>query len=240
MSQLYVKTHTGAHAQSGLNPTVSVVAATGGNHFRLNIRYSSNGRSVVSISDGSNTWHNPALKTTDGGTNNGQELWYAENVAAGTYTVTLTMDSVTATNIEVFIDEFSGTATSNSFDQSAIAGATTGASPLAIGPTGVTTQANENVYTCASVVNGANARPLTNPPTGYTADANGQVNGNANQFCSAHLNVAATGTQSTSWAWTGGTMNSTAILATFKDAAGGGGGGSGGGSISVITDVVGL
>ncbi len=225
MAQTYVKTHTGAHAQSGLTATVSVVSATAGNHFRLNVRYSSNNRSVVTIADtGANTWTTVGEKPTDGATNNAQEMWYEENVTGGSYTVTITFDSASATNVECWIDEFSGAATSGSLDQHVSNGATTGASPLSTGTTAATTAANENVYTVAQSVNGANLRPLTNPPTGYTSDESNTVNSNASQFCSAHKNVTSTGTQTASWAWTGGSSNSTAILATFKDAAGGGGG----------------
>lgn len=218
MSQTYVKTHTGAHAQSGLTATISVVSATAGNHFRLNARVSSNGRSVVSVSDGSNTWHDTTEAPTDAGSNNKQVMWYAENVASGSYTVTLTWDSASATNVECWIDEFSGTATSGSLDQHVSNGASVGASPLSTGTTSATTSANENVYTAAHSVNGANARPLTNPPSGYTADESNTVNSNASQFCSAHKNVTSTGTQTASWAWTGGNSAMMAILATFVDA----------------------
>ncbi len=225
MSQTYVKTHTGAHAQSGLTATVSVVSATAGNHFRLNARVSSDTRSVASVADtGVNTWADTTEQPTDAGSNNKQVMWYAENVKAGTYTVTITWDSASATNVECWIDEFSGTATSGSLDVHVSAGVATGSGPLSTGTTGATAQANENVYTAAHSINGANLRPLTNPPTGYTADESNTVNSNAAQFCSAHLNVTSTGTQTASWAWTGGNSAVMAILATFKDAAGGGGG----------------
>ena len=225
MAQTYVKTHTGAHAQSGLTATVSVVSATAGNHLRLNSRASSNAQVITAVSGGTgNTWQSVTEKPTDGGSDNIQEMWYCENCASGTYTVTVTYTSGSATNIEVFIDEFSGTATSSSLDQHTSGDVALGSSPVSTGTSGATTSANENIYTVAMTINGSNARPLTTPPTGYTADFSGPVNTNATQFCSAHKNVTSTGTQTASWPWTGGGANATAILATFKDSGGGGGG----------------
>lgn len=223
MAQSYVQTHTGAAAQSGLTATVSVVSATGTNHLRLNVRVSSNGRSIVSVAGGSgNVWQDTGEIPTDAGSNNKQLMWYCENCAAGTYTVTITFDSAAATNVEAFIDEFSGTATSGSLDVHASAGAGTGASPLSVGPSGATTNANDNIYTVAMSINGSNARPLTTPAS-YTQDHAGAVNTLASQFVSAHLNVTATGTQTVSWAWTGGNTAATGIIAAFKDAPAGSG-----------------
>lgn len=222
MAQTYVTTHTGAAAQSGLTATVSVVSATAGNHLRLNTRVSSDTRSIVSVSGGAgNTWTSSGERPTDALSNNSQELWYCENCAAGTYTVTITWDSSAASNVECFIDEFSGTATSSSLDVHTSNGAAIGASPLSVGPSSATTNANDNVYTTAMSINGANARPLTTPAS-YTTDHAGAVNAKATQFVSAHLNVTSTGTQTVSWAWTGGNSAVTGILAAFKDAAGGG------------------
>lgn len=224
MAQAYVQTHTGAAGQSGATATVSVVSATAGNHLRLNTRVSSDTRSIASVSGGAgNTWVSSGERPTDGLSNNSQELWYCENCAAGSYTVTITWDSSSATNVEAFIDEFSGTATSSSLDVHTSAGAAIGASPLAVGPSSATTNANDDIYTVAMSINGTNARPLTTPPTGFTADHSGAVNSQATQFCSAHKAVSATGTQSTSWPWTGGNSAVTGILVAFKDAAGGGG-----------------
>ncbi len=222
MAQTYVTTHTGAAAQSGLTATVSVVSATAGNHLRLNTRVSSDTRSIVSVSGGAgNTWTSSGERPTDALSNNSQELWYCENCAAGSYTVTITWDSSAASNVECFIDEFSGTATSSSLDVHTSNGAAIGASPLSVGPSSATTNANDNVYTTAMSINGANARPLTTPAS-YTTDHAGAVNAKATQFVSAHLNVTSTGTQTVSWAWTGGNSAVTGILAAFKDAAGGG------------------
>lgn len=222
MGQLLVKTHTGAAAQAGLTATVSIVSATAGNHLRLNSRASSNAQAITSVSDGVNTWTSVGEAPTDGGSDNIQEMWYAENCAAGTYTLTVTYTSGSATNIEVFVDEFSGAALTGSLDQHSSGDVALGSSPVSTGTTGATTSPNENVYTVAMTINGANARPLTTPPTGFTADHSGAVNTNATQFCSAHLNVTSTGTQAASWPWTGGGANATAIIATFVDAAGGG------------------
>lgn len=224
MAQAYVQTHTGAAAQSGLTATVSVVSANAGNHLRLNVRVSSNSRTIASVGGGGNTWTDTGERPTDGGSNNAQMLWYAENCASGTYTVTITFDSASATNVECFIDEFSGTATSSSLDTTDSNGAALGASPLAITGGSSTTNANDNVYTCGCSISGSN-RPLTTP-AGFTADHAGAVNGNATMFVSAHKNVTSTGVQSVSWAWTGGNSSSTGIIASFKDAAGGGGGGA--------------
>lgn len=227
MAQAFVQGFQGSHGQSGLNPTCAVTGVTAGHHLRLNVRFTSNARSVVSITDnasgGPNTWQSVGESPTDGGTNNGQAMWYAENCLGGAYTVTLTMDSSSASQVEVTIDEFSGTATSSSLDQHTSGGQAAAASPLATLTTAATTAANESVYTCACTPTASGTlRPLTTP-AGYSTDTSGQERTNVNQFVTADKNVTSTGAQSASWAWTGGNAAATAILATFKDAAGGGG-----------------
>jgi len=230
MAQAPVQSFVGAHAQSGLTATVALTGITAGNHLRVSARVSSNGRSVSGVADnasgGSNTWLDTTEVPTDGGTNNKCVMWYAENVKSGNYTVTITWDSASATNVEVICEEWSGTATSSSLDVHASGGASVGASPLATITTGATTNANDNVYTVGMSVNASNARPLTTP-AGYTQETSTTVNSQANQFMTAYKNVSATGTQSVSWAWTGGNSTAIGILVTFKDAAGGGGGSSG-------------
>lgn len=237
MAQAYVKTHTGANAQSGLTATVSVVSATGANHLRLNVRASSDTRNIASVTGGTgNTWLDTGDKEIDN-SNNAQYMWYCENCAAGSYTVTITFDSSAATNVEAFIDEFSGTATASSLDTVDGNGATTGASPITATTASPTTNANDNIYTVAMSINASNARPFTTPPTtGYSADFSGPVDAQATQFCSAHKNVTSTGTQSVTWAWTGGNTAATTIIAAFKDGAGGGGGGT---IIPAVTALVG-
>ncbi|HKR57174.1 MAG TPA: hypothetical protein VJS20_12810, partial [Gemmatimonadales bacterium] len=200
MAQAYVKTHTGATGQSGVTATVSVVSATAGNHLRLNIKISSDSRTISTVADnsgGGTTWLDTG-ESADDLTNNKQRMWYLENIPSGSYTITITFDSSAATQVEAWADEYSGTATSSSLDVHTSHGAAVGASPLSVGPTGTTTQANAMAYTCGCSMSASGTlRPLTVPPSGYTTAHSGQpVNTNANQMASAHLVLSATGTQS--------------------------------------------
>lgn len=211
----YVQSWTGANQQSGTTGYIAFSPSPSAhNHLRLASFIGAN-RKISSITDdASNTWHSVASRA-DNAQGTVTELWYVENIS-GTITSATVTYSASGTNIELFADEYSGVTTSGSLDTS-ITSITPGnaASPLTIGPTGVTTNANDNIYTIAAQHVVA-SRPLS--IAGYTKRSDDSAVGFAHNFCSADVNVTSTGAQTAVWSWTGGNGNVTGILAAFIDA----------------------
>ncbi len=161
------------------------------------------GHSITGVSDGVNTWAGPVF-TSQTGTNSLLQLWYAMNVAAGSTTVTMTLNVSTFGELHVL--EYSGAALTLALDKSAVGSSAAGATTYSSGTTATTSQASEMVV--AAAINSSGA--TFSLPSGYNLRENDI---SALRMQSWDLSVSSTGAQNAS-----GTMTSSdyaAGIATF-------------------------
>lgn len=100
----FIKAVTGTKLQSGSTATVSITGVGADSQLVLLVPFSSQNRSVSSVSGGGGSWVRGPAKAT--GTANASELWYNLTPNTGDFTVTVTMDSGTATDITPILLEY--------------------------------------------------------------------------------------------------------------------------------------
>lgn len=191
-------------------------SVTAGNTLILGFTAGYN-NSIASITDNqSNTWtliaNNPNSSTTD----RRSWLYYAQNVAGGSTTITIVFTSGQFADSSTIVREYSGLATTSVLDQFATGNSGTGyVNSHTTSATATTTQANELVV--AFVGSGGSASPAFSAGSGYGNITEQQGFDLYTYSAMEDKIVAATGTQT-------GTFGSTAyvrsqtIVATFKEA----------------------
>lgn len=93
-----------------------------------------NGGPVTSVSGGGLTWAKKASGTSDGGSSQFLELWYA--VAAGTLSgTTITVNQTSSSYITIDVFAISGADTATIWDGAAVTGSGAGCDPLSISTT---------------------------------------------------------------------------------------------------------
>jgi len=182
---------------------------TAGNWIAVVIRAGKSGQTLGVADSHSNTYKQAVLfnMTLDGETN---AIYYAENIAGGANTVTVS-DNITGASLRFSIMEYSGVALSNSLD---IANATEGTGTAAASPTVATSWGSDLLL---SEITTANAATFT-AGTGYKiedfvpAEPNSKLIGE-DQIQAAAGNAAANGALGASDSWS-------ALFAAFKSATG--------------------
>jgi len=209
----------GGSPQSGLTATCALTGMQAGNFVWLAIQVSSDGRSVSTLVDSASSVWVP-MGSADDTANTKLIVYYCKSLNGAAPTVTVTWDSSAANNVYLWADEYTGLDTSKTVDQDDEVG-NTGVS--SINPTTpATTFQPEILYGAACSVNGF-SRPLSTP-SGMTRRGNYATGGFATMRCSYDQRLTSTGTQSVTYAVTGGNSNICGVIVTFPESAGGGGG----------------
>lgn len=223
---------TKVQSVTGAGPTLTLNGVAAGNLLVLNTTYYRGAGSHAAEAiptDTNGTWSVaradvPALFT--GGTSDdiGTSIFYVQNAASGTHTVTPEAN----TKIHCTLTEYSGVVTAGSLDTSA-SGKTenTTHTSRTTGTTATTSQADELVVIGHGMVAGTGASNVgyTDPVSGFTTLQ--KVVDDATDVATFHAFkiISSTGTQSATFDWTASesTMSSQAVIATFKASAAAGG-----------------
>ena len=173
-------------------------------------------QTTISVT-GTNTYHQ---KVSASGTGTGAaQIWTAENIAGGNETITITCTGANCGYTVATAAEYSGLATSGSFDQSNLnAGASS--TSYTSGSTPATTQANELLVGVVGLLSSSiTCTPDTSTVSWSALD---RSTGSSQEICTQQAIVTATGAYQAN-----GTLSSAAaavsIVATFKTSGGGGG-----------------
>ena len=207
-------------AQSGLTAVATLAAVTAGNLLVLGTRQSSENRSIVSVSDGVNTWQDTGHGRVSG-SGSGVYLYYAMNVAGGTTTVTVTWDTSGVTNAFLVLAEYSGILTSGAVDV-ADGNATTGASN-AIPSAGTDTVAQAGELLISWFHSDTASRPCATPTCsvgGVTFNDRQSSTGASYGVLFSDARLTATTAFSISQPVTGGNSVIDGLLTTFEESAG--------------------
>lgn len=202
------------HASGGGSASVTKTLQAGDLVIVAGITADANG--VTTISDGVNTYTQIGLSAgvrIDVNANAGNlSMWYAQNVSAGSVTITATDPSGSGTT-HIQMIEYSGMLTSGVFDQTAQArsSAAPGSTQILTGVTGTRTQADE-LLVCV----GAISPTVTDT---FTAGTNFTKQDGGNSFAIQDWTVSSTGTDQCTWTAFSGNQRWGGIIATFKIAA---------------------
>lgn len=152
-------------------------------------------------------------EVTDTGATNHAEIWRATNIAGGSTSVAITVDTGSGQYLSCGFEEWDNITTSSPLDQIGSTGNTTSSSPSVTSASN-TTQADEVIYALFLDYAGTNWTSST-PPGSYTESWE-EPNGTAHEAGSAAYRVvAATGSQAATFT-TGASMSWVAVMATYK------------------------
>jgi len=196
-------------------PSVAVTGVTAGNTLVICDYMESNNRTLDSIAGGSNSYAEAVARTVNAGSNHALTMWYAYNVSAGDYTITLTHSASSTYTVGVI--ELSGLTTTDPKDQTPAGETAEPGQTLDVGPSGATTQADEMLVACGGA--SVSARPF-NAVSGWVERV-AVTNPYLSMWTKA---VSSTGAQSILLDTAPNNQFIIGMLATFKDAGGGGGG----------------
>lgn len=146
-----------------------------------------------------------------GNINNSTEVKIFWRVATGAESTTVTATTGTGITTCMAIHEYSGLATSNTFDVTANGGATLATSTISTGTTATTTIVNELVLTAAFTV----GLPTFSSWSNGVSLLDTVVNTTVNTLFTGQNIISLTGTQTSTITFTGTTTGST-MIATFK------------------------
>lgn len=209
MPYAFVQSKT-LEAASGTPQTVTFDSnVTAGNLMVLVARFTSNNRAINSVTGGG-TWTATTTKVTPGSSTSYQ-MWHCLNATGGATTITVAFDSGTVSAVSLSALEYSGIKTS-----SALIVETETTFSAASSPQSVT--ANVTVQPALVIAAGfmlTASRPLSNP-TGYTSRT--YLTGSTAEVRVSDKRVTATGNESPSWTYTGGTGSGGLIVAAFEEA----------------------
>lgn len=206
---------------SGAGSTTIAVTLTGvsaGNHLIVHVGWSSSA-ATCSVSDG--TAYTAATSDLDD-TNEDDQIFYLENVGAGSHTITATFSgSESFRRIRAY--EVSGLQTSSSKDQSAgqkQASPGTGTDAVSSGASSATTNAND------FVMGFSQDTADSDPGAGTISAGTGYTLFGVNRILAVESkSVAATGAQTATFTISANKTQITSVIA-WKESGGGGGGGS--------------
>ncbi len=113
-----------AGSTAGVNTTytVTINGVTAGNFLGLALSYDSNTASISSITSSPANTFTKVRRDVHATAAQGEEIWFAANVASGNTTITITLSA--AFDQRAFVEEYSGVATSSPLDQQAGANGT--------------------------------------------------------------------------------------------------------------------
>lgn len=211
-----------AHVQTGKGGSTGVLTATvtltttSGNFLSAGSAINLTGRFTSVTDNKSNTWTQNASSPLTFSAVREVRHHYAENITGGaSHTTTLTLSA--GTDVTFYVSEFSGIATSSSFDKSA-AQAQTAVTALSSGVTATRTQNDEVLIGVASGTESVNWVTVT-AGASFTIPANGSVTSNGVQPPSAVEYQVVSSTGTTAATFTTGAADATGtIIGTFKAA----------------------
>lgn len=211
-----------AHVQTGLGGSTGVTSATvtltttTGNLLVAGSAINLTGRFTSVTDNKSNTFNQNSSSPLTFSAVREVRQHYAENITGGaSHITTLTLSA--GTDVTFYVSEFSGVATSSSFDKAA-AQAQVAVTSLTTGATATRTQAAELLVAVCSGTESVNWVSLT-AGSGFTIPTNGKVTSNGVQPPSGveYQIVAATGTDAGTFT-TGASDSTGTIIGTFKGA----------------------
>lgn len=195
--------------------SVTLTGVTAGSTLVAHVGCSEVGESI-SVSDGS-AFTAGGSKILDSGNNQSGQVFYRENVGAGSHTIVATF-SITTSSRRLRVAEISGLATSSSLDQStgqAQASPGTASNGVSSGNTAATTNAND------FIVGFSQNTGQADPGTGtLTAGTGFTISGSNLIMAIEGKSVAATGAQAATFTQSVNNARITHVIA-FKEAAGG-------------------
>lgn len=224
MTQSVVQSTSGSlGGADGINLTLNGVAAGNALEIRIASYYGTPTPSATTVSGGGLTWVRAVGQDSSAAQGVRAEIWYAENVGAGNYTINIDCGAVPGNNYgRLWMGEIAGRATSGSHDSAANGTATATSNSPAVTGAGSSTQANAMVVGVLSAdggftnlgIDAANGSSLTWTNRLVDQDPN-------NEMGASFDDAPATSTLTPSVNW--GTMSTSAskwaaVIAVFKDA----------------------
>jgi hypothetical protein len=206
--------------------TVTLTGVTAGNAIEVRVSiYGNNPAAQGSPSDGVNTYQLAKRQGTAVSGTGTAEIHYAENVAGGNTTVTVTTNAPADYRYGwIWVGEIAGRATSGSLDSAASGGATGTSNSPAVTGAGSTTVANTMLSAVLSIATGtanagidaANGNSLTWSNRILKQDVNSEMGMSGDD-----APATSTLTPSVNWGTLAGSYKWAAVVAAFKDAEGG-------------------
>lgn len=227
MTQTVVQSTNGSlGGVDGLNLTLNGVTAHNALEIRIASYFGSNTPAATTVSGGGLTWVRAAGQDSSLAQGVRAEIWYAEDVPAGNYTITIDCGATPGNNYgRIWMGEIAGRALSGSHDSAANGGATNTSNSPAVTGAGSSTQANVMVVGVLSAdggfsnlgIDAANGSGLTWTNRLVDQDPNTEMGGSfddapATATLTPSVNWGTMSTSSSKWA---------AVVAVFKDAGAG-------------------
>lgn len=210
MPYAFVQSKRGTEGASGTPVTVTFDSnVTAGNLLVLLARFSSNNRSITSVTGGG-TWSAATTKVTPGSSSSFQ-MWYCQNATGGATTVTVNFDSGTVNAVTLQVAEYSGIKTSG-----ALIVGNQGTFSAAASPQSLTTNVTAQPALVVAGVHMLTASRPIGTPTNYTS--RDYATTSTTEVRLSDRRVTATGNESVSFTYTGGTGSGGIVFAAFDEA----------------------